>query len=40
MIAQVRTLTPLVVYRDLPFLNPKDSEFLLSGLRLAAGEAP
>jgi tetratricopeptide (TPR) repeat protein len=31
MIAQVRTLTPLVVYRDLPFLNPKDSEFLFVG---------
>ena len=39
VITQLRTLTPLVVYRDLPFLNPKDSEFLLSGLRLAAGEA-
>jgi TolB-like protein/class 3 adenylate cyclase len=39
IIVKLRTLTPLVVYRDLPFLNPKDSEFLLSGLRLAAGKA-
>jgi tetratricopeptide (TPR) repeat protein len=38
IIAQVRTLTPVVVYRDLPFRNPEDNEFFLSGLRLAAGE--
>jgi TolB-like protein len=38
IIAQLRALTPLVVYRDFPFSNPEDSEFLLSGLRLAAGE--
>jgi hypothetical protein len=38
VIAQVRTLTPIIVYRDLPFLNPQDSELLLSGLRLAAGK--
>jgi adenylate cyclase len=38
IIAQLRALTPLVVYRDFPFRNPQDSEFFLSGLRLAAGE--
>ena len=38
IIAQLRALTPLVVYRDFAFSNPEDSEFLLSGLRLAMGE--
>jgi adenylate cyclase len=38
IVAKLRALTPLVVYRDLPFSNPEDSEFFLSGLRLAAGE--
>ena len=31
-------ITPLVVPRDLPWRNPEDREFYLSGLRLAAGE--
>jgi hypothetical protein len=29
-----------VMPNDLPFRNPEDRELLLSGLRLAAGEAP
>jgi len=39
IVSRLRALTPLVVYRDLAFRNPEDSEFFLSGLRLAAGEA-
>jgi TolB-like protein len=38
IVARVRALTPLVVQSDLPFRNPEDSQFFLSGLRLAAGE--
>jgi adenylate cyclase len=38
-IATVRALTPLVTPTDLPYRNPEDRELLLSGLRLAAGEA-
>jgi TolB-like protein/class 3 adenylate cyclase len=39
VVAQLRTITPLVVPSDLPLRNPEDRELLLSGLRLAAGEA-
>jgi hypothetical protein len=39
MIAKVRALTPLVMPTNLPYRNPEDRELLLSGLRLAAGEA-
>jgi tetratricopeptide (TPR) repeat protein len=38
IVARVRALTPLVVQSDLPFRNPEDSQFFLSGLRLAADE--
>ena len=38
IVAKLRALTPLVVYRDLPFRNAEDNEFFLSALRLAAGE--
>jgi TolB-like protein len=39
-VARLREITPLVVQSDLalPFRNPEDGEFFLSGLRLAAGE--
>jgi adenylate cyclase len=37
-VAQLRTITPLVVPPDLPFHDPADRELFLSGLRLAAGE--
>jgi tetratricopeptide (TPR) repeat protein len=39
IVAQLRAITPLVVPSDLPWRNPEDRELLLSGLRLAAGEA-
>ena len=39
IVAQLRAITPLLVPTDLPFRNPEDRELLLSGLRLAAGEA-
>jgi adenylate cyclase len=39
IVARLRAITPLVVPDDLPFRNPEDRELLLSGLRLAAGEA-
>ena len=37
VIARLRTITPLVLPRDLPFRKPEDRELLLSGLRLAMG---
>ena len=39
IVARLRAITPLVVPTDLPFRNPEDRELLLSGLRLAVGEA-
>jgi TolB-like protein/class 3 adenylate cyclase len=39
IIARLRAFTPPVVPSDLPFRDPEDHEFFLSGLRLAAGEA-
>ncbi len=39
IIARLRAITPLVVPTDLPFRNPEHTELLLSGLRLAIGEA-
>jgi hypothetical protein len=39
IVARLRAITPLVVPSDLPFRNPEDRELLLSGLRLAIGEA-
>ena len=38
IVARLRAITPLLVPSDLPFRNPEDREFFLSGLRLAAGE--
>ena len=38
IVAQLRTITPVVVPDFLPWRNPEDRELLLSGLRLAAGE--
>ncbi|MBV8335302.1 MAG: winged helix-turn-helix domain-containing protein, partial [Alphaproteobacteria bacterium] len=35
--ARLRTMTPVVVGGATPYRNPDDREFLLSGLRLAAG---
>jgi TolB-like protein/tetratricopeptide (TPR) repeat protein len=39
VVAKLRANTPLVMPSDLPYRNRKDRELLLSGLRLAAGEA-
>jgi TolB-like protein len=38
IVAQLRTITPLVVPNFLPWRNPEHRELLLSGLRLAMGE--
>jgi TolB-like protein/class 3 adenylate cyclase len=39
IVARLRAITPQIVPRELPWRNPEDRELLLSGLRLAAGEA-
>ena len=39
IVAKLRALTPLVAPSDLPYRNPADRELLLSGLRLAMGDA-
>jgi adenylate cyclase len=39
IVARLRAITALVVPSDLPWRKPEDRELLLSGLRLAAGEA-
>jgi TolB-like protein/class 3 adenylate cyclase/Flp pilus assembly protein TadD len=39
IVARLRAITPLVVPPELPYRNPDHRELLLSGLRLAAGEA-
>jgi TolB-like protein/class 3 adenylate cyclase len=39
IVAKLRAITPLLVPSDVPFRNPEDRELLLSGLRLAMGEA-
>jgi adenylate cyclase len=39
VLARLRAITPQVMPIVLPFRNPEDRELLLSGLRLAAGEA-
>jgi TolB-like protein/class 3 adenylate cyclase len=39
IVARLRAITAVVVQSDLPFRNPEDRELLLSGLRLATGEA-
>jgi TolB-like protein/class 3 adenylate cyclase len=38
IVARLRGITPLLEPSDLPFSNPEDREFFLSGLRLAAAE--
>jgi adenylate cyclase len=39
IVARLRKITPQVVPTNLPLRNPEDRELLLSGLRLAMGEA-
>jgi hypothetical protein len=39
IVAQLRTMTPLVVPNDVPYRRPEDRELFLSGLRLAIGDA-
>jgi TolB-like protein len=39
VVARLRAITPLVVQSVAQFRNPEDRELILSGLRLAAGEA-
>jgi adenylate cyclase len=39
IVTRLRGITALVVPSDLPYRNPEDRELLLSGLRLAMGEA-
>jgi TolB-like protein len=39
IVAELRAITPLVVPTDVQFRNPEHRELLLSGLRLAMGEA-
>ncbi len=39
IVAKLRTITPQIVPSHLPFRNPEHRELLLSGLRLAIGEA-
>ena len=39
VVTQLRAITLVVVPSDLPYRNPEDRELLLSGLRLAIGEA-
>jgi adenylate cyclase len=39
IVARLRAITPQVVPSELPWRKPEDRELLLSGLRLAAGEA-
>ena len=38
IVARLRTITPQVVPRELPWRSPEDRELLLSGLRMAAGD--
>jgi adenylate cyclase len=39
IIEKLRVITPVIIPGVIPFRNPEHSELLLSGLRLAAGEA-
>jgi hypothetical protein len=39
IVAQLRTITPLIMGRAEQFRRPEDRELFLSGLRLAIGEA-
>jgi tetratricopeptide (TPR) repeat protein len=40
IVKRLRAITPVVVPSVIPYRNPEDRELFLSGLRLAAGEAP
>jgi adenylate cyclase len=40
IVTKLRAITPLLMPSDLPWRNSEDRELFLSGLRLAAGEAP
>jgi adenylate cyclase len=40
IVARLRAITAQVAPSDLPWRNPEDRELALSGLRLAADEAP
>ena len=40
IVRRLRKITPVVIPRVVPFRNPEHRELFLSGLRLAAGEAP
>jgi adenylate cyclase len=40
IVSRLRAITPQVMPSDLPFRNPEHRQLFLSGLRLAAGEAP
>jgi hypothetical protein len=39
IVTRLRAITPLVVPSDMPYRNPEHRELLLSGLRLAMGDA-
>jgi TolB-like protein len=39
IVARLRAVTPLVMPSEMPWRNPEDRELVLSGLRLAMGEA-
>jgi hypothetical protein len=39
IVRRLRAITPVVVPTNLRFRDPQQKEFLLTGLRLAAGEA-
>jgi adenylate cyclase len=39
IVSRLRTITPLIVPSDLPWRTPEARELLLSGLRLATGNA-
>jgi len=40
IVTRLRAITPEVMLNVLPWRRPEDRELLLSGLRLATGEAP
>jgi len=40
IVTRLRAITSVVVPKATPYRNPEQRELFLSGLRLAAGEAP
>ena len=40
IVSRLRLITPVVIPSVIPYRNPEHRELFLSGLRLAAGEAP